>query len=220
MTGVLRAAINLGNRALVQQDGDALTGVSPALARRWAEANGLSFEPVIYHGAGKVFEDAGRDVWDVAFMAVDPLRAEHVTFSRPYHIIEATYGVRAGSSIRAPSDADRAGVTVVAAKGSAYELVLRRDLTHATLEHAATPGDSFEAFKAGRGDVVAGVRASLERFFGDDGDVTILGGVLATVEQAMVLPGKDHPGGAALDAFVAEAVETGFVARALRPPET
>ena len=215
MTGRLRAAINLGNRALVQQDGKRLTGVSPALAKRWADVNGLAFAPVLYHGAGKVFDDADKDVWDVAFMAVDPLRAETVTFSRPYHVIEATYAVRAGSPIADPAQADRDGVVVVAAKGSAYELVLRRDLRAATLEHAATPGESFERFRAGHGDAVAGVRASLERFFDGDPDVTILPGVLARVSQAMVLPGRNNPGAAALDAFVAEAVESGFVAAEL-----
>ena len=45
--GILRAAINTGNRALVQVDGDRLTGVSPALARRLAEKLGAKLEPVV-----------------------------------------------------------------------------------------------------------------------------------------------------------------------------
>jgi polar amino acid transport system substrate-binding protein len=53
--GVLRVAINTGNRALVQQDSDILTGVSPALAQRLAGEINARMEPIIYNGAGKVF---------------------------------------------------------------------------------------------------------------------------------------------------------------------
>lgn len=210
--GVVRAAINTGNRALVQQDGDVLSGVSPALARRLAEALGVRLEFVIYGGAGKVFDGAGKDAWDVGFLAIDSARARKVTFSRPYHVIEATYAVRTGSTIREPADVDRPGVIVLAAQGSAYELLLSRSLGHARLERLATPGESFCDFAAGRADAVAGVRASLERAFGDDPSVRILPGVLTKVEQAMVLPRPDDPRRAELDAFVAEAVASGFVA--------
>jgi polar amino acid transport system substrate-binding protein len=95
----LRVAINTGNRALVQLQDGVLGGVSPALARRLAATLGLEMEVVMYEGAGKVFQDAGKDVWDVAFLAVDALRAKAVSFTRPYHTIEATYAVRTGGGI-------------------------------------------------------------------------------------------------------------------------
>ena len=82
--GVLRVAINTGNRALVQQDGSNLTGVSPALAERLAQEIGARMEPVVYSGAGKVFDDAHLDKWDVGFLAIDPMRAEKIAFTRPY----------------------------------------------------------------------------------------------------------------------------------------
>jgi polar amino acid transport system substrate-binding protein len=44
--GILRVAINTGNRALVQNDGGELAGVSPALAQRLADRLGVTFEPV------------------------------------------------------------------------------------------------------------------------------------------------------------------------------
>lgn len=209
--GVLRAAINTGNRALVQQSGAHLAGVSPALARRLAEFLGLRLETVIYSGAGRVFEDAGRDLWDVAFLAVDATRAERISFTRPYHTIEATYAVRSGSEISTPEDADRDGITVLSSIGSAYDFYLASALRHARHDRIGTPTESFEEFRAGRADVVAGVRASLERFFKGDPTVTILPGVLTKVEQAMVLPGSDNPRISDLDAFVASAIEDGFV---------
>jgi polar amino acid transport system substrate-binding protein len=211
----LRAAINTGNRALVQQEGDRLTGISPALARRLAEAIGLPLAPVVYEGAGAVFADAGADRWDVAFLAIDPVRAEQVSFTRPYHAIEATYAVRAGSPIGDAAAADRAGVSVLSSVGSAYDLHLQKALRHARHLRIGTPGESFEAFRGGTGDVVAGIRQSLERHFGGDPAFRILPDALTRVEQAMALPGRDNPAIAALDAFLADAIASGFVARAL-----
>ena len=192
--GVLRAAVN---RALVQVDGDALTGLSPMLARRLAEAIGARLEPVMYSGAGKVFADAEADRWDVAFLAIDATRAKRVSFTRPYHVIEATYAVRKDSDIQTPEDADRDKVHVLTSTGSAYDMYLSANL-------------ALAEFRDGRCDAVAGVRASLERFFDGDPAVRILPGVLIRVEQAMVLPGPDNPAIGALDAFVADAIAEGL----------
>lgn len=211
----LRAAINTGNRALVQTDGDKVTGVSPALAGRLADRLGVQLETVIYQGAGKVFADAHSDIWDVAFLAIDATRAELISFTRPYHTIEATYAVRAGSAIVNVGDADLDGVHILTSTGSAYDMHLSANLKRAELEHSGTPPESFEEFRNGRCDAVAGVRASLERVFGDNADFRVLPGVLTRVEQAMVLPQPGNPLIAALDAFVAEAIEDGFVAREL-----
>ncbi len=209
--GRLRAAINTGNRALVQRDGDTLTGISPALAQRLADEIGASLEPVVYNGAGKVFSDAERDVWDVAFLAIDATRAQRICFTRPYHVIEATFAARAGGTTDV-AEVDRPGVTVLTSTGSAYDMYLSANLAHANLEHSGTPSDSFAEFRDGRGDVVAGIRASLERHLGDDPDIRILPGVLTRVEQAMVLPGPENPLLDMLDDFVARAIADGFVA--------
>jgi polar amino acid transport system substrate-binding protein len=207
--GVLRAAINTGNRALVQEEGGSLHGISPDLARRLAHEIGATLEPVVYTGAGAVFADAERDAWDVAFLAVDSIRARKVSFTRPYLTIEATYAIRADGPIAGVEDVDRDGVTVLTSTGSAYELHLSSALRHARLERSGTPGESFGEFREGRGDVVAGVRESLERHFGGDPGFRVLPGVLTKVEQAMVLPGPAHPATAALDEFVSRAMAEG-----------
>ncbi|MFK7870622.1 MAG: transporter substrate-binding domain-containing protein [Roseobacter sp.] len=213
--GVLKAAINTGNRALVQQEGDTLHGISPALARRLALKLGARLECIVYDGAGKVFGDAHKGVWDVAFLAIDPKRAEKVTFTRAYITIEATFAVRAGAAHQNVADVDAPGIDILTAQGSAYDLHMTKTLQHAALHRSGTPPMSFEAFRHGTWDAVAGVRASLQQAFGDDPDYRILPGVLTKVEQAMVLPACDHPLQSALDAFVAQALNDGFVASVL-----
>ena len=209
--GVLRVAINTGNRALVQQDGNDLTGVSPALAERLAKEIGARMEPVVYSGAGKVFDDAHLDKWDVGFLAIDPMRAEKIAFTQPYIVIEATYAVRSNTPFKDVEDVDVAGVKVLTSTGSAYDMHLTKSLQHAALERSGTPPESFEEFRAGRCDAVAGVRASLEGAFAGSPDIRILSGVLTSVRQAMVLPDNTDPRIAALNDFVGRAIKDGFV---------
>lgn len=207
--GRLRVAINLGNAALARRDGADLAGVSPALARRLAAAIGVTFEPILYEGAGKVFADADTNRWDLAFLAIDATRARRVCFTRPYHGIEATYAVRVDSAFYDIADADR---ELMVATGSAYDLHLTAAARRAALVRADSPGASFRRFRAGEGDLVAGVRQSLEREFGADPGYRILPGRITAIEQAMVLPGPANPGLAALDAFLGQAIDDGFVA--------
>ena len=210
--GVLRVAINTGNRALVQGDKGRFNGVSPALAERLASEIGARLDPIVYTGAGRVFADALKDVWDVAFLAVDPLRAEKVSFTSPYLTIEATYAVRAASALMGLEDIDRDGIEVLTASGSAYDMYLTDALQHASLERFGTPFESFEAFQNGKCDAVAGVRASLEDKFGNDPSILILPGILTSVQQAMVLPGAQNPNIILLEDFVTRAIADGFVA--------
>ena len=210
--GVLRAAINTGNRALVQQDGVKLTGISPALAQRLADEIGARLAPVVYNGAGPVFHDAHNNIWDVAFLAIDPKRAEKIAFTRPYVTIEATFAVRCDAAFRDVSDVDQPDIRILTSIGSAYDLHLTKTLRSAKLERFGTPPESFEAFASGSWDAVAGVRESLQTAFRNNSDIRILPGVLTKVEQAMALPHPDHPALLALDDFVAHAVDDGFVA--------
>lgn len=210
--GILRAAINTGNTALVQVGDNTLSGVSPALAQRLATEIGATLEPVIYPGAGKVFADCDADAWDVAFLAIDTARAKKISFTRPYHTIEAAYATRVSTGITRPRDADVVGRVILTSSGSAYEWYLKRNLQNATLEHTGSPHQSFDEFRAGRGDFVAGVRVSLEEHFRDDNDIVVLAEPLTTVDQALALPGPANPLIPALDDFVRCAIEDSFVA--------
>ena len=99
--GSLRVAINFGNPVLAQQhpSSGAPMGVSADLATELARRLNVALQFKTYDSAGKVFADADQDAWDVAFMAIDPIRAEKVAFTRPYVIIEGTYLVRSASPL-------------------------------------------------------------------------------------------------------------------------
>src|SRR5262249_56792353 len=75
-SGTLRAAINQGNTVLAQTgpNGEAL-GITVDLARELARRLGVPIELITFDAAGKVFDALKRGIWDIAFLAVEPVRA-------------------------------------------------------------------------------------------------------------------------------------------------
>ncbi len=215
--GSVRAAINYGNPLLARRDADGTPrGVSVDLARALAQRLGVPLEFVIYTAAGKVVEGIASGAWDVAFYAIDPVRAADTDFSAPYLIIEGAYLVPQGSPIRRNEDVDRPGVRVAAAKGSAYDLYLSRALKQATLVHAPTSQQVTETLLAQRLDVAAGVRQQMQADAARVPGLRLLDGRFMEIRQAMAVP-KGRPAGTAYVAeFVAQMKSSGFIAEALR----
>src|SRR5712691_3969769 len=113
-SGKLRAAINFGNPVLAQKDpatGEP-RGVSGALARELARRLGVPITFVAFDTAGKVFDALQQGAWDIAFLAIDPVRAAGIDFTAPYVVIEGVYMVPVGSPLQTVEDVDREGVRV------------------------------------------------------------------------------------------------------------
>ena len=161
--GKLRVGINYGNPVLATRDpasGD-LRGVAVDLARELGKRVNLPVELVAFDSAGKMFDAAKDGAWDMAFLAIDPGRANQIDFTGPYVEIEGTYLVPAGSPVRAIEDVDRKGVRMGISSGSAYDLFLSRSIQHAELIRAPDPNGAFELILSGKVDVLAGVRQHL-----------------------------------------------------------
>src|SRR6266576_1446446 len=82
-SGKLRAAINFGNIVLAQKDpatGEP-RGVSAELARELAKRLAVPIEFVTFDAAGKVFDALQKGAWDIAFLAIDPVRAAGIDFT-------------------------------------------------------------------------------------------------------------------------------------------
>jgi polar amino acid transport system substrate-binding protein len=216
--GRLRAAINFGNPVLAQKDaagGDPL-GVSVELAREIGRRLHVPVDFVTFPGAGQVFDALAANAWDVAFLAVDPVRADGIDFSPPYVVIEGVYAVPRASPIQTMEDVDREGVRISVGRGSAYDLYLTRALKHATLVRAPTSAEAMAAFSAGGFDALAGVKQPLVAFVAGHPDVRIVPGRFMAIEQAVGAPRGREAGRAFLRGFVEEMKASGFVARALR----
>lgn len=213
--GRLRAAINFGNPVLAQQAEGGPEGVSVDLSRELARRLGVPVELVLFDAAGKVTASARDDVWDIAFLAIDPLRANDIAFTLPYVLIEGAYLVRAESPIRAIEEVDREGVRIAVGKGSAYDLFLSRALKHAKLVHAPTSPEVIEVFRREAVDVAAGVRQQIVQFAAGAPNLRVLPGRFMGIEQAIGTPQGRPAALAYLRSFVDDAKRSGFVAGAL-----
>ena len=221
-TGSLRAAINLGNPVLAQRapgTGE-LRGVSVDLARELGRRLGVSVQFVTYDAAGKVFDavgSGGSAAWDVAFLAIDPVRANAIHFTAPYVLIEGGYMVRADSPLKSIEDVDREGVRVSVGRGSAYDLYLTRSLKQATLVRAPTSPGAIDLFVAQRLDVAAGVKQPLLDYAKTHAGVRVLDGRFMVIEQAMGTPrGRGEQGIRYLRSFIEEMKAKRFVADAVQ----
>jgi polar amino acid transport system substrate-binding protein len=215
--GRLRTAINFGNSVLAQPDpaGGPPRGVSGELARELAKCLGVGIDYVTFDAAGKVSEAAKEGLWDIAFLAVDPVRAAGIAFTAPYVVIEGVYLVPKDSPLQTVEDVDRDGVRIAVAKGSAYDLFLSRAIKHATLLRQPSGPEALDMFLRDRLEAAGGVRQPIHAFAQAHPETRVIPGRFMAIEQAMgTVKGRDA-GIAYLRTFIEEMKASGFVAQAL-----
>ena len=214
-TGKLRAGINLGNGVIATRDqatGE-VRGIAVNLARELGRRIGAPVELVVYEQARLMVDGLKAGAWDVAFLAIDPLRAEVIDFTAPYAEIEGTYAVPAGSPIHTVADVDRAGVRVSVVARSNYDLFLTRNLQHAQLVRAETTLGSADMFAAGKVDVLAGVKQRVDDAVARVPGSRVLPGRFMAIRQAVGTPKGRNAGLGYLREFVEDIKASGLVAR-------
>lgn len=218
-SGRLKAAINFGNTVLVQRGtGGEPRGVSPALATELGRRLGVPVDFVIYEAAGRVTDAARSSAWDVAFVAIDPKRAQDIDFTAPYVVIEGTYMVRNESPLRSVADFDRAGVRIAVGAKSAYDLFLSRELKRAQIVRAPTSPEAIALFVNDRLEAAANVKQPLVAYARANPGYRVIEPGFMKIEQAMGTP-RGRPNGARyLRAFVDEMKSSGFVERNMTQP--
>ena len=184
-TGRLRAAINFGNPILATRGPQGEPqGVSVDLAREAARRLGLPVELVTFNAAGAVVEAVKAGQVDLAFVAIDPVRAADMDYTAPYVVIEGAYLVREASPLQRNEEVDRPGTRVAVGRGSAYDLFLTRALKAATLVRPPTSPAVTDLFLAQGLEVAAGVKQQLEA------DARRVGGVRLLPGRFMVIEGR------------------------------
>jgi polar amino acid transport system substrate-binding protein len=216
-SGRLRAAINFGNPVLAQRDPatGAPRGVSVELAQELGRRLGIPVDFVPFDAAGKVFDALKTGAWDVAFLAIDPVRAAEIEFTTPYVVIEGTYLVPTDSPLHTVDEVDREGMRIAAARASAYELYLTRALKHAQLIRAPSAAAAIETFLKDRLDALAGVRQVLVEIAKTHANLRVMSDRFMAIEQAMGTPRGRKLGAGYLREFVETMKSSGFVANAL-----
>jgi polar amino acid transport system substrate-binding protein len=211
--GKLRVAINHGNPVLVQGTPEAPRGVTIDLARELARRTGLALELVPFAAAGKVFEALKENAWDVAFLAVEPVRAAEISFTAPYVIIEGVYLVPKDSPLKSVADVDKPGVRIGVNRNSAYDLYLTRTLKNAQLVRGE---DGVALFTKESLEAAAGVKQPIAAYAKAHPDVRVMDGRFMEIRQAMGTPRGRDAAAEYLRSFIEEMKASGFVADALK----
>ena len=214
-TGVLRAAINMGNFLLVTgrtSAGDP-EGVAPDMAREIASQLGVPVAYVPYARPGELADAAGSGVWDIGLIGAEPQRAEKIAFTPAYVEIEATYLVPAGSPLQTIADVDKRGRRVAVTARSAYGLWLEDNYKEGELLQFDNAEAALKAFDGEKLDAYAGLRPGLIDLQKARPGSRILDGQFTAVQQAVGTARSNAAGATFLRDFVEEAKKSGLVAR-------
>ena len=211
-TGVLRAGINLSNFLLVtgKTDEGNPEGVSPSMAAEVARRLSVDIQYVTFKTPGELADAATDDVWDIGLIGAEPERARHITFTKAYSEIEATYLVPAGSPLNSIEDVDQPGVRISVPARAAFELWLTDNIQHAEL-HRAVGRQAYVDFVEQGFDALAGLRAGLINDVDNLPGSRILDGKFTSVQQAIGTPKGRDVAANFLSDFVEEAKRSGFV---------
>ena len=213
-TGVLRAAINMGNFLLVTgktPSGDP-SGVSADMAAAVAARLGVPVKYIPYARPGDLADDAEKGLWDIGNIGAEPQRAAVINFTAAYCEIEATYLVPAGSPIRAVGDVDQPGRRLAVTARSAYGLWLENNYKRGELLQFNTADAAIKAFVDEKLDAYAGLRPGLIDVAAKLPGSRILDGQFTAVQQAIGTPKKNSAGFAFLKEFVEESKKNGLIA--------
>ena len=213
-TGVLRAAINMGNFLLVtgkSPSGDP-EGVAPDMAREIATRLGVPVKYVPYARPGEIADDAEKGLWDVGLIGAEPQRAAVINFTAAYCEIEATYLVPAGSPIRSVSEVDQPGKRIAVTARSAYGLWLENNIKKAELLQYDSAEAAIKAFTGEKMDAYAGLRPGLIDVAAKLSGSRMLDGQFTAVQQAIGTPKKNTAAFSFLRDFVEESKKNGLIA--------
>ncbi|MBX5216696.1 MULTISPECIES: transporter substrate-binding domain-containing protein [unclassified Rhizobium] len=163
--GVIRAAVNMSNAALVHWDDQAgaLVGPSARIGHQIAEQLDRGVSLIQYGSAADILAAADRGEWDIAFIASDPSRADRFSFSPPYISVRATYLVPEDSAFRTVGDVDAEGVRIASARSAAYTKQLERILEEATVSLTDSPAAAIDLLVGSQCDAAAGLTEFLVR---------------------------------------------------------
>jgi polar amino acid transport system substrate-binding protein len=204
-TGVLRVGLNAANTLVAWTGADGqMAGPAIDLAKGLAARLERPFELISHDSAASMIAALDDNAWDIACLAIDPARANLLHFTAPYLVIEASIVVAADSAVQNLADLDHPQTRIASAKGSAYDLRLRRTLQHAEIVSCETGADAFSLFAEGGADAVAGIRPLLDVFAATAPGRRVLADNFATIGQALAIPATRKDAASLLDSLIAD----------------
>lgn len=217
-TGKLRIAVAISPSPSAQfaiRDGDKIRGVAVTLGRALAGKLGVAAEIIPHNASGEIQNSAADDKWDVAFLPVDAERKKYVDFGNAYHLLQSTFLVKPGSTIRSVKDADAKGVGIGGVANTATFRAAKAATPDATHIEFAKVDLAVAAMNEGRVEAIALSRESLLGLVGKIPGSRILDDAFLNSSTSVCVP-KGKPAALAyVSEFIEEAKASGLVRKAL-----
>ncbi len=217
-TGKLRVAVAVSPSPSAQfaiRDGNTIRGVAVTLGQALARKLGVEAQIIPHNASGEIQNSAADNKWDVAFLPVDAERKKFVDFGNAYHLLQSTFLVKPGSTIRTVKDADAKGVGVGGVANTATLRAARAATPDATHIEFAKVDLAVQAMNEGRIEAIALSRESLLGLVGKIPGSRILDDAFLNSSTSVCVP-KGRPAALAyVTEFIEEAKASGLVRKAL-----
>ncbi len=219
-TGALRAGFISGNPGHILRDpatGE-VKGVAYELGKEFARRLGVPFEVVALGGNAQLLEAMKLGQVDFVVTAPSPARAKEMDFAQPHLEIEVGFLVPPDSPISSSSvaEADRAGIRIGVAQGSAMDGRFSKELKNAVLVRAPTLDIAGKMLAAGQMDAFVAVKTILFEMSDKLPGFRVLDGRYAVEQVAIAIPKGRDLGMPFLRQFVEDAKSEGLVASAAK----
>jgi polar amino acid transport system substrate-binding protein len=162
-----------------------------------ADQLGVPVEYVAYQNSGQITDATSKGTWDVTFLPQDPERATRMSFGPIYEVADATYIVKAGSSVTNFQTLDQPGVKVAAVNATTTMRGAMAHLKQATVTGYQTYDEIFGLLKSGEIDAFALSRDQLNALAKKIPGTRVLDETFRQTVTAVAVP-LNHPQSLAL----------------------
>jgi polar amino acid transport system substrate-binding protein len=217
-TGKLRVAIAIspagGAFWSTRTEAGGYAGVPVDLGREMAAQLGVPVEYVAYNNSGQIVDAVGKGAWDVTFLPKDPEREARMSFGPIYEVADATYIVKAGSTVKDFAGLDQPGTKVAAVNNTTTMRGAIAHLKNAEVTGYQTYDEIFNLLKNGEIDAFALSRDQLNDMAQKIPGTRVLDQTFKQTVTAVAVP-PNHPLSLAFATkFMTDAVGSGMLRKA------
>jgi polar amino acid transport system substrate-binding protein len=216
-TGKLRVAIAIspaGGAFWSTRTEAGYAGVPVDLGKEMAAQLGVPVEYIVHQNSGQITDAAGKGSWDVTWLPRDPERETKMMFGPVYEVADATYIVKAGSSVTNFASLDQPGIKVAAVNATTTMRGAIAHLKNATVTGYQTYDEIFGLLKSGEIDAFALSRDQLNKMAQKIPGTKVLDETFKKTVTAVAVPLGHNQSLAFVTKFMTDATTNGTLRKA------
>ena len=216
--GYLRAAINMSNFLLVtgKNDQNEPIGISPDIAKLISNKLNVECKFVCFERPGELADNVNRDVWDIGNIAFERERASTINFSNPYVLIDANFLVKKSTNFIDNKEIDVVDNKIAVADRSAYDLWLKTNFQNAKIIRAKTIDKSHEFYRAGKANILAGLKSKLIDEIKLNNNDRIIKKPFTFIKQSVGISSKSKESINFINEIIDESIKIGYIEKSLK----